>query len=467
MYEEKTYHETWENLCEDPTVEESIECVFEHQLEDGLQMNVEEDDESCMDNNGYDNSNAYSESYYTSGKLVQVGSFSPFDKKRFDTDALLYESQPSQSDLKGGLTKFDAFTCSTCRDGKQPFIGAPPEKWPQAPLLLRPTPGSGTGIIGVRYAGSKEYLTSQWWNDIPNNNSVEVTTSNSFCSKCCCLPINNGNETLGKALVVDFESDLFQGTMQVRIRNSNGTTPEPREDSTGYFDGLNRTYQCVVQGRFKREGIPMISCIAGQSFTKPLNLPPTYIAKGIIRVMNFFAPRLHVRIEGHSPFFVSPLGSTPQVVKIDKVNGTANTHFQACSSISEEQEEPFDQSRQIVPIKLGYGSKPASRSKARKKAFDKLCSDGDDTSTFDTNRVYSFEFLQHLVDFETFDLKLGSIIGKINLSHALNAQPLKIMAAYQRPPRDSEVKKVSEIFHNLWSFDLWHEKAYDAMLKKS
>lgn len=458
MYEEKTYHETWENLCEDPTVEESIECVFEHQLEDGLQMNVEEDDESCMDNE-YNNSSAYSQSHYTSGKLVQVGSFSPFHKKRFDNDALLYDLQPSKS----ARSKFANFTCSTCRDGKECYIGAPPKTWPQAPLMLRPTPGSGTGIIGVRYADSKEYLTSQWWNDIPNKNKVGVTVSHSFCSKCCCLPINNGSETLGKSLVVDFESNLFQGTLHVRIRNSNATSPEPREGSTGYFDGLNRTYQCVVQGRFKREGIPMIRCVAGQSFTQHLNLPPIYVAKGIIRIMNFFAPRLHVKIEGNSPFFVSPLGSTPQTVKIDKVNGTSNTHFQASTSISEEQEEPIDQSRQIVPIKVGKGSTANSRSKARKKAFDKLCTHGDDTLTFDTNRVYSFEFLQHLVDFDTFDLKLGNVLGKINLSQALNAQPLKIMAAHQR----SEERTGLDIFDNLWSFDLMHEKVYDAMHEKS
>lgn len=462
MYEKNA---AWDSICDDPPVEESIECVFEHQLEDGLEMNVEEDEESCMDN-GDNACSPYRESQYTSGKLVQVGSFSPFNKNDIVKVALQYISRPLRSDLASGRTKRASFTCNTCRDGKQTYLGIPPEGWPQAPLYLRPTPGSRTDIIGVRYADSTEYLTTQWWNDIPNN-VILKKESQSWCPKCCCLPINNGNETLGKALVVDFESELFQGTLQVRIRRANGTTPEPYDDTIGYFNGLNRHYQCVIQGRFKLEGIPMIRCVAGQSFTEPLNLPPAYIVKGGIRIMNLFAPRLQMKMEGHSPFITSPLGSTPQTVQVDHFNNTANASFRASSLISEEQEEPDNESRQIVPIKLGNDtSTSASRTKARKKAFDRLCEDGDDTLTFDTNRVYSFEFVQHLVDFQTFDLSLGNMLGKMDLSQALNGQPIKIMAAYQRLPPGSGDREEKVLFDNLWSFDLWNEKAYYEMLKK-
>ena len=454
----------WDSLCDDLAVEESIECVFEHQLEDGLEMNVEDDDESYMDNGGDEPSSSYRESHYTSGKLVQVGSFSPSHKNDFANAALQHISRPSRSNLVDGRTKCTTFTCNTCRDGEQVYLGIAPDEWPQAPLFLRSTPGSGTNIIGVRYADSKEYLPTQWWNDIPNN--VILKHSQYWCSKCCCLPINNGNEALGKVLVIDFESELFQGTLQVRIRKASGTTPGPYNDSIGYFSGLNRHYQSVIQGRFKRDGIPMIRCVAGQSFTGPLNLPPAYIVKGGIRIMNFFAPRLQAKIEGHSPFITSPLGSTPQTIKVDNFNNTTNANFRACSSISEEQEEPDNESRLIVPIKIGNGTTSISRTKARKKAFDRLCADGDDTLTFDTNRVYSFEFLQHLVDFQTFDLSLGNMFGKMDLSQALNGQPIKIMAAYQHPSQGSADRKELDLFDNLWSFDLWNEKAYYEMLKK-
>jgi hypothetical protein len=456
MYDGGKYAKKWESLCDDPTVEESIECVFEHQLEDGLEMNVDEDDDSCMENGS-----AYSGFSYTSGKLVQVGSFSPFHKNRFDNVALLYDSRPSAGRNDSQGVKCASFSCDNCRDGKQPYIGLPPKEWPQAPLLLRPTPGSGTKVIGVRYADSDEYM-SRWWEEVSGCNHSKL--SYTFCSECHCLPINNGNEEFGKTLVVDFESDLFQGTLQMRIRHAQGTTCEPYNDSYGYFSGLNRHYQCVIQGRFKRDGIPMIRCVAGQTFSDPLNLPPSYVVKGGIRIMNFFAPRLQVKLDGDAPYFVSPLGSTPQTVKVEEFDSSRNrfTSFKANISISLDQEEPLHQSKMLIPLKVGSGSSSVVRAKVRKKAFDKICAEGDESFTFQTDKVYSFEFLQHLLDFQTFEMSLGSMLGKMDLSKAVNGQPMSLMAAYQRPMQGEK----NFCFDKLWSFDIWHENVYTAMFQK-
>lgn len=454
MYDGRKYPKNWESLCDDPTVEESIECVFEHQLEDGLEMNVDEDDDSCMENGS-----SYSGFSYTSGKLVQVGSFSPFQKNRFNNVALLYDSRPSRTNILQGV-KCASFSCDTCRDGKQPYIGLPPKEWPQAPLLLRPTPGSGTKVIGVRYADSEEYM-KRWWEEVGGGNRSKL--SHTFCSECHCLPINNGNEEVGKTLVVDFESDLFQGTLQMRIRYAQGTNREPYNDSFGYFSGLNRHYQCVIQGRFKRDDIPMTRCVAGQTFSDPLNLPPAYVVKGGIRIMNFFAPRLQVKLDGTSPYFVSPLGSTPQTVKVDQLEPMNRfKQFKANISISLDQEEPVDQNKMLIPIKVGSGSSSVVRAKVRKKAFDKICADEDESLKFQTDKIYTFEFLQHLVDFQTYEMSLGSMLGKMDLSKAVNGQPMSLMAAYQRPMEGE--KKFC--FDTLWSFDLWHENVYTTMFKK-
>mmetsp|Transcript_2907 Transcript_2907/g.5447 ORF Transcript_2907/g.5447 Transcript_2907/m.5447 type:complete len:591 (+) Transcript_2907:238-2010(+) len=454
MYDGRKYPKQWESLCDDPTVEESIECVFEHQLEDGLEMNVDEDDDSCMENDS-----TYSGFSYTSGRLVQVGSFSPFQKNRFDNVAFLYDSRPSRTNVTQGV-KCASFSCETCRDGKQPYIGLSPKEWPQAPILLRPTPGSGTKVIGVRYADTNEYL-KRWWEEVPGCNRSKL--SQTFCSECHCLPINNGNEPFGRTLVVDFESDLFQGTLQMRIRHTQGTTREPYNDSIGYFSGLNRHYQCVIQGRFKREGIPMIRCVTGQTFSDPLNLPPAYVVKGGIRIMNFFAPRLQVKLDGSSPYFVSPLGSTPQTIKVDQLDSMNRfKQFKANFSISLDQEEPVDQSKMLVPLRVGSGSSSVVRAKGRKKAFDKMCTDEDESLTFQMDKVYSFEFLQHLVDFQNFELSLGSVLGKMDLSKAVNGQPLSLMAAYQRLMEGEK----QFCFDTLWSFDVWHENVYTTMFKK-
>jgi Protein of unknown function (DUF1769) len=82
------------------------------------------------------------------------------------------------------------------------------------------------------------------------------------CPDCMTIPVNNGNELPGEVLVADFESDLFEGTLLVRIRGSSGTTKEPYDDAIGYFSDVNRKYQSVVQGRFK-ECMPWTECLSG------------------------------------------------------------------------------------------------------------------------------------------------------------------------------------------------------------
>jgi Protein of unknown function (DUF1769) len=83
-----------------------------------------------------------------------------------------------------------------------------------------------------------------------------------MCSHCIALPINNGNEDDGQILVTDFESDLFEGSLLVRIRGAEGTSREPYDDTKGYFSDVNRKYQVVVQGRFKKS-ILWTECFSG------------------------------------------------------------------------------------------------------------------------------------------------------------------------------------------------------------
>ena len=57
---------------------------------------------------------------------------------------------------------------------------------------------------------------------------------NSF-QECMILPINNANEPKGETIVVNFVSPIFEGTIQVRLRHTNGTTKLPYSDKEGYF----------------------------------------------------------------------------------------------------------------------------------------------------------------------------------------------------------------------------------------
>ncbi len=412
------------------------------------------------------------------------------------------------------------YKCVACQNGtnKKPPMDDQNSLWPQSPLLLRPTPGSGTRIRSVRFAetsNANEYLmdTSRenpsisfmWWDELHNRwknnncsdgennkdnthdkhedkvtaNSVTSTSkkganTNNFCQECCILPINNGNEKDGQALVVDFESDLFEGTLQLRIRRSNGTTAQPYDDSFGFFHGRNRQYQCVISGRFKREGIAMTECITGMFFNRPLRLPAPYITNGAIKLVKFFAPRLQVKMKGPTPMAISPLGSTPQSIQVDECSRSVleggEEEFRATDTIIRDQEEPSVASRHLIHLanKSSKSSSSMARAKVRKKAFDKLCGLNDKTKTFQTDKVYTFEFLQHLVDFDSFEMNLGSILGKFKLCHTMNEQPLNIMAAHQQHLddytgfSDNTTTVGDHVFEKLWSFDLWHESIIKA-----
>jgi Protein of unknown function (DUF1769) len=177
---------------------------------------------------------------------------------------------------------------------------ASPLHWPQRPLLLRPTPHSGTIVKGVRFVDDTDYLWTpagssgrdggdhtvassssssrhhrSWmhalhtrWGMARDNATTGAGDEHDSGESCCCLPINSGDELPGQTLVTDFESELFVGTLLLRIRNSHGTVRDDDDDdhhhrlSEGYFYGLNRRYQVVIRGRFKK-AIPWTECFTG------------------------------------------------------------------------------------------------------------------------------------------------------------------------------------------------------------
>jgi len=351
-----------------------------------------------------------------------------------------------------------------CKDTYSFMPPSPPEKWPQRPILLRPSPESGMRIRGVRYSSSKTYLP------LPGTG---------YCNGCT-LPINNGLEKLGECLVIDFESDFFIGTTMLRIKNVCAPIKKLRSDKThnnetdnsSYFHNKKRTFQGIVRGRFKTPGIPMSECITGQVFNHPAgHLPPRIIMKGAISIISHLAPQLQARLDGDCPRFLSPLVSTAQSAmscqQTDEANddsiGSAGESIEA--ALSEPQ--PSDSSSlALVQELLHSGAKSkippdsdciTTRIKNRKRAFDKLHAIRSKIPTFDPNSEYTFEFFQHLLLFDEFALNFVKPIGKHPLHGMLNGQPLKFMAAHQIQERDNKSKVVGEEMRWLWSFDLWHE----------
>uniref|UniRef100_A0A7S3L713 Domain of unknown function at the cortex 1 domain-containing protein n=1 Tax=Amphora coffeiformis TaxID=265554 RepID=A0A7S3L713_9STRA len=454
-------------LPDDPTIQESIECVFSTSLEEDISrmLHLEDSDEdedmpghspvapsqiqqSVMrtrsDISRTTPPQSRARKRVESVKLAHVGSF----KSSGAQDIRTVSSEPplSVSTPSAGAPIFS--TCCTCKRGKKPQMD--PSAWPQAPLLLRPTPGSGTRVKRIRLvkddedkailwqAGQTSKLT--WPQELKKcwgKNEVEQSIDKcEMCPECMILPINNGNEEVGETLVTDFETDLFEGTLMLRLRYSNGTTKLPYQDDRGYFTGMNRRYQAVIRGRFKKE-LPWTECKTGFVLDRPAGkLPAKWILKGAVKVLSFFAPHLEVKFDGPRPMSMTPLGSTPQVLAVHNPEEPY--------SIEGMQEEPSRKEHTLLG-EASSATNTLQRARARKKAFDKLYAHGSKEPKTDTSKVYTFEFLQHLFNFQDFSVELGSMLGPVPLAPIVDGQALPIMATH------------ADFDRRLWSFDVWHE----------
>mmetsp|Transcript_17427 Transcript_17427/g.25165 ORF Transcript_17427/g.25165 Transcript_17427/m.25165 type:complete len:614 (-) Transcript_17427:63-1904(-) len=444
-------------LSEDPTVQESIECVFASQLEDGLAhdllweetappspeiispaMLLQTRSSSRLSVSEFGLSPVTPKKTFRTGTLVHIGTYDPVrDEMRLSPHKKL-ECEHNETTIPKPIP------CRCKRGIKTPATAI--NDWVQRPLMLRPTPGSGTRVKSIRFANSSDCLWSEGseesWVEKLHQHWGKSYAGNDLkgCPECMLLPINNGNEKKGESLVIDFVSNVFEGSLLVRLRHTNGTTRSAYDDNSGYFKGVNRRYQVVVQGRPLRE-IPMTDCYTGLQFDRKFGkLPSKWIVKGALKVLSFFAPQLHAEIDGDSPSSLAPLGSAPQMIKL---NGALN--------MEAKQEEPTKVSETLLG-QVSDAPTSLARARFRKKAFDKLFTQRSSTPVLSPSNVYSFEFLQHLVNFQEYSIELGSMLGSVPLQESLDGQPIQIMATH---------KAVDP----LWSFDIWHESIIGDAIK--
>ena len=342
-----------------------------------------------------------------------------------------------------------------CRSTNDPST-APPSKWPQAPLMLRPTPKSNTKIRGIRYSSSKEYRDYA-----------------GFCAGCI-LPINTGAEAPGKSLVVDFESKYFVGTLLMRIQQAPPAEPA-NQTSTSYFDGKKRRFQAIVKGRFKQE-MSMSQCVTGQMFDRPTGkLPAKWIVSSAVRFLSTLAPQLEATIDGREPRFLAPLAATAHSVLQHPIEEEKEVYCSTCSEEEKDhllnyklyqgaqdlevavEEPPANSEQSILPevpdfaVPNNATSSITSRQKARKKCLNTVSSKKMKDPKFSTQKEYCFEFYQHLLEFgDELAINMGRPIGQIGLAQPLNGQPLKCMSAF----------KDGDSLEPLWSFDIWHASLY-------
>ena len=328
-----------------------------------------------------------------------------------------------------------------------------PSKWPQLHLMIRPTPNTTTKIRGIRYSRSTKYQHFR-----------------GFCAGCI-LPINCGREAPGKALVVDFESTHFVGTLLMRIKQAPPAVEGDSSDGKSYFDGKKRKFQAIVKGRFKTP-LPMSQCVTGQTFDRPAGkLPARWIVTTFVKFVSTLAPQLEATLDGDMPRFLTPLVATAHTVLQVGCGEDASPSSTQLEYYPLDLESPVEEpsskdessllvdvERDVVDVRKSVNdttnSGTAGRMKLRKKVYNSISASKSPLPKFDLTKEYTFEFYQHLLDFgpEELAVDMGRPIGKVGLSGPTDGQPLKFMSAYRDPDTDQ--------LDSLWSFDIWHKSLY-------
>jgi hypothetical protein len=374
----------------------------------------------------------------------------------------------------------------------QPLPPPPPSEWLQGNLMLRATPGSNTHIKGVRYSSS------------PSTDYVlrpECTEgSTSMSTSTMQLPINNGLEKEGQCLVIDFESDLFVGTALLRVRTAAGDKANTNKSNNYYFEGRQRQFQAVIRGTFKTQyhsqcqssnikNIPLHECVTGQIFDQavPKNkLPSKWVLNSAVKFLKVLSPHLSVRFD-QRPYFLSPLIPTAQTVAVEEQATSANENENSNVGMERNLEEPCEASKSILSVlpnarqlmqDLNACKTVANRVALRKQAFNKHHSNsssntnnheaGNHTTAeqpaFDTNKEYTFEFFQHLLNLD--ECSMNMLGTSHDLSGMLHGQPIKCLAAHL-PSNSKSCKEdlamnvdMLESLRYLWSFDIWHAKLH-------
>jgi hypothetical protein len=121
-------------------------------------------------------------------------------------------------------------------------------------------------------------------------------------------------------MVIDFELDLFVGTAMMQIKNIllhprllDDTTDVDNDRTGSYFRDKKHILQGIVWGRFKRPGVPMLECVTGQAFHRPLRcLPPWFVVRAALSIICGLVPKLQASLDCGQLRFLSPLLSTAQ-----------------------------------------------------------------------------------------------------------------------------------------------------------
>lgn len=244
-------------------------------------------------------------------------------------------------------------------------------------------------------------------------------------------------EALPLGAPVHFESDLFKGSVFLRLR-PNETNPDDKAAHTAYFHKKKRLWQVVVQGQFKEE-IDLSDLLLGDFYEKPMvGIPKGSIMKVYQKFMEAISPGIVMDMISDKPKILTPFGANTQTMRVD-LPGNEPEITAAAGNMQED-----------ASLLLGKEFSSKTSSKSRRKYLSKP----KNSSKYKVNpaHVYTFEMYDHSMNFGTYH---QHVFGnyKIDMVDSMNGQAL----AFCLFTRDKRI---------VWKFPLWHERLIEDMKKK-
>ncbi|EJK77976.1 hypothetical protein THAOC_00152 [Thalassiosira oceanica] len=272
-----------------------------------------------------------------------------------------------------------------------------------------------------------------------------------------------------KVHMTDCHSGLL---LQRRLVTSKHATPERAElpfifeeeasgESLNQYEGGDQE-ATRRKRRFNRKG------------NQDTSVPPKWVIRASVKAARLFSPRLDADLECSHPRILSPLCSAAQTLIVTGGGRVAppidSLHIEPNSN---SESSLVGELTGFSPLLLDDGVRSMkaddirTASLFRKRAFDtvfdrhaeslgrKACPSSP--PCFDLKKEYTFEFLQHLVDYNDLSLDLGSLAGKMKIGGALKGQPVRLCAVTDQGSRGlRKIKGGSREHEFLWAFDIWH-----------
>jgi hypothetical protein len=393
-------------------------------------------------------------------------------------------------------------------------------EWKHDPLLFVATPGSGMRIRRIRRVSDPSYhecpesVSCVGGDDFDKYQQMQLPINDGKEHPSHCRVIDFETSLFsGTALL------RIRRPNDCRKNERDGD-----QDSTNYdyFGKHNRKFQLVIRGKFKA-GVIMADCMSGILLDHRLatksdcsnidcvkgvpifcesegaiknvddpsdkrkrlrlkrgksthgeNLPSKWALRAAVKVAEVFSPRMDADLECAHPRILSPLCSTAQTIIVSRKSGEEYVSPLLDAPLAEP---PSHSDASLVKDLKKSSAKDHSNDatchvQQRKAVFDEVydahfdqqangSSRAHTSPCFDPDAEYTFEFLQHLVDYNDLSLDLGRIIGKVKLGGGLRGQPARFVSAVKKqrstnPSPDGSQYNLANLDF-IWSFDLWHK----------